>query len=238
MRNASELYKFQQEFLTYLESAVENAKQRGIDIGIPMSQVFIDFQDRFQVYSQYCTHHDQALKILGEYEKRPEMVTFLKDFRGLAQTKLDVKDYLIKPVQRLCRYPLLLNEIMKNTEVDSECFNALFAAHCVMQNVALEIDSAKWRLENMERTDRFFARLENAPADLPTRLEVGDLILSAALCVVNYDQYASKLRYRGVFLFPDYLFVVKPRRMTAYSLKLCLALSACEFRQLGTGESM
>ncbi|TPX70842.1 hypothetical protein SpCBS45565_g01416 [Spizellomyces sp. 'palustris'] len=235
MRNASELYKFQQEFLLLLENAINTANDVSGDAILPMSQVFLEMEQRFDVYSQYCTHHDGAIKILTEYEKRPEMVTFLRDFRGLAQTKLDVKDYLIKPVQRLCRYPLLLSEMIKATPVDSDQFNALLAAHTVMQNVALEIDSAKWRMENMQRTDRFFSRLESAHADLPSRLEVGDLVLSGALYVVNHDQYTVKFRYRGVFLFPEYIYVVKPRRMTAYTLKFCLSLSSCEFISLGNG---
>ncbi|KAJ3014014.1 Pleckstrin y domain-containing G member 1 [Thoreauomyces humboldtii] len=238
MRNASELYRFQQEFLLNLENAI-NAPRRDQDedLVVSVALVFIELQQKFEVYSQYCTHHDGAIKILSEYETRPEMVTFLKDFRGLAQTKLDVKDYLIKPVQRLCRYPLLISEMIKNTPIDSHHFSVLLAAHSVMQNVALEIDSAKWRMDNLERTNRFFTRLEAAPADLPRRLDVGDFILSGALHVINYDQYALKLRYRGVFLFPEYIFVVKPRRMTAYSLKICLSLSSCEFRHLGPGES-
>ncbi|KAI8822505.1 uncharacterized protein EV422DRAFT_401825 [Fimicolochytrium jonesii] len=236
MRNASELYRFQQEFLSALEETVVRAEDDADVAAASMAHVFLEMQHKFTVYSQYCTHHDGAIKTLREYERRPEMVTFLKDFRGLAQTKLDVKDYLIKPVQRLCRYPLLINEVIKNTAIDSPTHQVLTAAHGMMQHLALEIDSAKWRMENMERTDRFFSRLEAPPNDLPQRLEAGDFILSGALFVVNYDQFAMKLRYRGVFLFPEYLLVVKPRRMTAYNVKTCLSLSLCEFRRLGAGE--
>ncbi|KAI8908796.1 hypothetical protein DFJ77DRAFT_129678 [Powellomyces hirtus] len=241
MRNASELYRFQQEFLTNLEQAIDTARNNDEDdVARSVARVFVDMQQRFKVYSQYCIQHDGAIKILSEYESRPEMITFLKDFRGLAQTKLDVKDYLIKPVQRLCRYPLLISELVKHTPVNSAVYENLVEAHLVMQNVALEIDSAKWRMDNLERTDRFFERLEPAPSpanDLPRRLDVGDFILAGALHVINTDQYPFKLRYRGVFLFPEYIYVVKPRRMTQYTLKLCLSLSACEFRPLNHGES-
>ncbi|KAJ3158185.1 spermatogenesis-associated protein 13 [Geranomyces michiganensis] len=241
MRNASELYRFQQEFLTNLEMCVgTKTRENEDDVSCAVANVFIEMQQRFKVYSQYCTQHDGAIKTLNEYESRPEMVTFLKDFRGLAQTKLDVKDYLIKPVQRLCRYPLLISELMKHSIVDSVDLETLVAAHAVMQNVALEIDSAKWRMDNLERTNRFFSRLEPAPSpanDLPRRLDVGDFILAGALFVINSDQCPSKLRYRGVFLFPEYIYVVKPRRMTSYTLKVCLALSSCEFRSLNPGES-
>ncbi|KAJ3155909.1 spermatogenesis-associated protein 13 [Geranomyces variabilis] len=244
MRNASELYRFQQEFLTKLEMCVGISRsqphENEDDESCAVASVFIEMQQRFKVYSQYCTQHDGAIKTLNEYESRPEMVTFLKDFRGLAQTKLDVKDYLIKPVQRLCRYPLLISELIKHSIVDSADLETLVAAHAVMQNVALEIDSAKWRMDNLERTNRFFSRLEPAPSpanDLPRRLDIGDFILAGALFVINSDQYPSKLRYRGVFLFPEYIYVVKPRRMTSYSLKICLALSSCEFRRLNPGES-
>ncbi|KAI9011413.1 hypothetical protein BC832DRAFT_590639 [Gaertneriomyces semiglobifer] len=237
MRNASELYKFQQEFLNTLEDSLSQHEANSLEALVSLANVFLNMEERFKVYAQYCTQHDSAVEILNEYQARPEMVTFIKDFRGIAKTKLDVKDYLIKPVQRLCRYPLLLHEIIRNTPAEAAPFQDLLAAHTVMQTVALEIDSAKWRMENMQRTDRFFTRLEGPIHGIPSRLDIGDIVISGALYVANHDQYSHKLRYRGVFVFPDYIFVVKPRRVTAYTLKLCLALTSCEFRILAAHES-
>ncbi|KAJ3049574.1 Pleckstrin y domain-containing G member 1 [Rhizophlyctis rosea] len=151
MRNANELYKFQQEFLTELEEALAKvssvleslAPVGQIETPIPVAEVFLKMREKFNVYKDYCTQHDGAIKILTEYEKRPEMISFLQEFRGTAHTKLDLKDYLIKPVQRLCRYPLLLQELIKNTEPDAADYVDLLSAYSVMQEVVVDIDSAK-----------------------------------------------------------------------------------------------
>ena len=38
----------------------------------------IDQREKFSVYKDYCTQHDGAIRILTEYEKRPEMISFLQ----------------------------------------------------------------------------------------------------------------------------------------------------------------
>ena len=50
---------------------------------------------------------------------------------------------MLQPVQRLCRYPLLLQELIKNTEADATDYVDLLSAYSVMQEVVVDIDSAK-----------------------------------------------------------------------------------------------
>ncbi|RKO88768.1 hypothetical protein BDK51DRAFT_29951 [Blyttiomyces helicus] len=236
MRNANELYKFQQEFLTVVEAAMASFDPSQPENPVPIALAFLSMQERFSVYSHYCTQHEGAVRILGEYENRPEMITFLKDFKGRAKTKLDIKAFLIKPVQRICRYPLLLSEIIKCTPADADDFDDLLRAHSVMQSVAADVDSAKLVMENLHRSDRFFERLENTlQIDLPKRIDCGELILGGALYVVNNEYVVSKMKYRGVFIFPGFLFMIKPKRHNSYNLKCCLPLAAYEL-QLGGGK--
>ncbi|KAJ3283594.1 Phosphatidylinositol 3,4,5-trisphosphate-dependent Rac exchanger 2 protein [Borealophlyctis nickersoniae] len=238
MRNANDLYKFQQEFLAALEEAMSGFDASPDNDLVPVAKVFLEMREKFQVYKGYCTQHDGAVRILTEYEKRPEMISFLQDFKGRAQTRLDLKDYLIKPVQRVCRYPLLLHELIKNTEEESNDYQDLLGAYSEMQSLAVEIDAAKSMIEKLERTDRFFARLENTlQIDIPKRTECGEMVFGGGLFIVNHDLFAPKIKYRGIFVFGNaYLMVVKPKRATVYNLKLCIPLSAYEFRYLGSRE--
>jgi hypothetical protein len=102
IRNANDLLCFQADFLTALEQEMAKCKD------ISAAQIFLDMQDRFQVYSQYCTEHDGAIQVLKNLEQKPKMMVLLKDFEGKTPSRLAVRDYLIKPVQRICRYPLIL----------------------------------------------------------------------------------------------------------------------------------
>lgn len=140
-------------------------------------------ETQFEVYRQYCTHHDGAVKILREIEKKPEMMSFLQEFKLISRQKLEVRDYLIKPIQRICRYPLLLKVgpikfyglclitrnsfspfniqgILQSTSPDCLSYKSLEQAQALMQRVASTIDWAKWYVETLEKTDTFFSRLE------------------------------------------------------------------------------
>jgi len=68
------------------------------------------------VYSKYCANlalSDRARK--GFLSNRPEFVQFLDESLNKAGIeKQQLKSFLIKPLQRLCKYPLLLKELVKH----------------------------------------------------------------------------------------------------------------------------
>jgi guanine nucleotide exchange factor for Rho/Rac/Cdc42-like GTPase family protein len=68
----------------------------------------------------------------------------------LEQTKgLDLGSFLIKPVQRILKYPLLLRELVKNTPDDHPDRLRLDEALAAMSDVAQSINEEK---RNAERT--------------------------------------------------------------------------------------
>ena len=53
--------------------------------------------------------------------QRSEFVAFCKQASSHHECRnLDLNSLLIKPIQRICKYPLLLKEILKNTEEGAE----------------------------------------------------------------------------------------------------------------------
>lgn len=54
---------------------------------------------------------------------------------------------LLKPIQRVLKYPLLLQELIKNTEVYHEDYENLNQALAAMQHVAMYINEIKRRRE-------------------------------------------------------------------------------------------
>lgn len=130
IRNARDLLSFQHQFLEKMEQRMQTT---GID-KFNVGELFMEMQG-FEVYSQYCTQHDSALKILSSLEKREEMRVLMKEFRR-GVDNYDIRDFLIKPVQRICRYPLMIKEVMKCSEGDVQ----LEKAYIKMQGVAAEID--------------------------------------------------------------------------------------------------
>lgn len=72
--------------------------------------------DFLKMYAIYCSNHENATKL---YEKllasNPQFADWINTVKltNPAVKGAGLESYLIKPVQRLCRYPLLLKELLK-----------------------------------------------------------------------------------------------------------------------------
>ena len=105
--NLEELIPVNQALLKDLEAA-------GVD---GVGDVFQKHADRFKVYGSYCSNQPNIRDKISEYkEQYPLFSKLLRTaFRNPACRKQDLESLLISPLQRLCKYPLLLKELMKYT---------------------------------------------------------------------------------------------------------------------------
>jgi hypothetical protein len=62
------------------------------------------------MYATYCTNQEAAGEVVTRAEKtNPRFRAFLQKALADPQTnRLLLRDYLIKPMQRICKYPLFL----------------------------------------------------------------------------------------------------------------------------------
>ncbi|XP_075790560.1 dynamin-binding protein isoform X2 [Pelodiscus sinensis] len=83
-----------------------------------------------EVYKVYCQNHDEAIALLEAYEKdervQKHLLDSLESLRGCTNY-INLGSFLIKPVQRVMRYPLLLMELLSATP-DSHPDHAPLAA--------------------------------------------------------------------------------------------------------------
>ncbi|KAG0326673.1 hypothetical protein BG000_001273 [Podila horticola] len=71
----------------------------------------------------------------------------------------DLKDYLIKPIQRICRYPLLLHEISRLTSTDDPEYQLVHQTYDLMKGMAHDLDEAQRAVDRMMLTERFLKKL-------------------------------------------------------------------------------
>ncbi|KAG0226916.1 Rho guanine nucleotide exchange factor 4 [Actinomortierella wolfii] len=72
----------------------------------------------------------------------------------------DIKDFLIKPIQRICRYPLLVQELIRLTKETDEEFKDLANMLVVAKAMAAHVDEAQKLYERRQKTDKF---IDNVP---------------------------------------------------------------------------
>ncbi|KAI8071296.1 hypothetical protein BC940DRAFT_317102 [Gongronella butleri] len=97
--NLNSLVDFQRRFLIQLENLVEKpAKEQNV------GRLFMEMEDAFAVYEPYCANFYSAQDLV--VQEAPKLQT----------STHELTSYLIKPIQRICKYPLLMNELLKNTD--------------------------------------------------------------------------------------------------------------------------
>ncbi|KAM9010870.1 dynamin-binding protein isoform 3-T4 [Ara ararauna] len=106
------------------------------------------------VYRVYCQNHDEAIALLETYEKDEKMqkllVDLLDSLRSLysewgCTNYINLGSFLIKPVQRVMRYPLLLMELLSATPEAHPDKAPLTAAVLAVKEINVNINEYKRR---------------------------------------------------------------------------------------------
>ncbi|TNN08462.1 Pleckstrin homology domain-containing family G member 1 [Schistosoma japonicum] len=83
---------------------------------IQLGQVFLDNAKHFEeLYVDFCLNYPKTIHLLEEVEKsRADTWTYLSNCQLELQHQLPLATYLLKPVQRVLKYQLLLQECLKH----------------------------------------------------------------------------------------------------------------------------
>ncbi|XP_043557846.1 rho guanine nucleotide exchange factor 4 isoform X5 [Chiloscyllium plagiosum] len=193
--NIEDIYKFQKKFLKGLEKKFNKDQPHLSEIG----SCFLEYQTDFQIYSEYCNNHPNAYTELSKLMKINKYVYFFEACR-LLQKMIDISldGFLLTPVQKICKYPLQLAELLKYTNPEHRDYNDVEAALNAMKNVAKLINERKRRLENLDKIAQWQSSIENWEGE-DVLARSSELIHSGELTKVSQPQAKSKQRI--FFLF-------------------------------------
>lgn len=77
----------------------------------------------------------------------------------MIELKLD--GFLLSPIQRICQYPLQLNELLKYTSIDHKDYENIHQALNTMRDVASFINEKKRRMESVEVIHKWQTTVDN-----------------------------------------------------------------------------
>ncbi|KAG7233480.1 hypothetical protein INR49_006973 [Caranx melampygus] len=156
--NIEDIYRFQRKFLKGLEKKFNKEQPHLSEIGC----CFLEHQTDFQIYSEYCNNHPNACLQLSRLMKVNKYVFFFEACR-LLQKMIDISldGFLLTPVQKICKYPLQLAELLKYTNPQHRDYKDVEAALNAMKNVARLINERKRRLENIDKIAQWQSSIED-----------------------------------------------------------------------------
>ncbi|CAF0832793.1 unnamed protein product [Brachionus calyciflorus] len=154
-----------------------------------IGKLFVKYENRFQMYVKYCENKPKSEYIVSEYD------AYFEELRIKLGQKLTIQDLLIKPVQRIMKYQLMLKEIKKYMDKEGKNCASIDRAIEIMVTVPKNADD----MMNVGRLQGFEGRITAQ----------GRLLLQDTLFVQEPDDpkqskksdKQTKLKERRVFLF-------------------------------------
>jgi len=191
--NIEAIYEWHRDcLLAEIEKCLEEPERLGL--------LFKRYERRLSMYIVYCQNKPKSEYIVSEHD------SYFEELRVRLGHKLQLPDLLIKPVQRITKYQLLLNEIYKYTlkaGLEKEAEDLKKAVH-----VMHVVPKAANDMMNVGRLQGFDGKITaQGKLLLQGTLFVSDIKESA----INATSISNlKLKERQVFLFEQIVILSEP----------------------------
>lgn len=191
--NLPEMVEFQVEFLKTLEDGTrlvpDLEKLERVDqfkkILFSLGGSFLYYADRFKIYSAFCASHTKVPKVLVKAKTDTNFKAFLDERNPKQQHSSTLESYLIKPIQRVLKYPLLLKELFSLTDPDSEEHYHLDVAMKAMNKVASHINEMQKIHEEFGAVFDQLITEQSSEKKGVADLSMGDLLLHNTVTWIN-----------------------------------------------------
>nr|XP_023991046.1 pleckstrin homology domain-containing family G member 3-like isoform X2 [Salvelinus alpinus] len=193
--NIEDIYEFNSELLQSLDMCENDP--------VAVASCFVDKCDAFEIYTQYCTNYPNSVGTLTDCMRSKTLAMFFRDRQAFLKRSLPLGSYLLKPVQRILKYHLLLQEIAKHFDPEEEGYEVVQEAIDTMTGVAWYINDMKRKHEHAVRLQEIQSLLINWKG--PDLTTYGELVLEGTFQV----QRAKNTRM--LFLFDKMLLITKKR---------------------------
>lgn len=135
------------EVIEMISSEILHELEKRVFVSTPqlaqIGEVFCNkATELLQAYSLYCAGHTEALQVIARLCKKKDFVQYLKTLEIDPELRsLALVDWIIKPVQRICKYPLLLAELKKCTPEDHLDYSSICDAHITLSTLVEQVNA-------------------------------------------------------------------------------------------------
>uniref|UniRef100_A0A671LBE2 Serine/arginine repetitive matrix protein 2-like n=1 Tax=Sinocyclocheilus anshuiensis TaxID=1608454 RepID=A0A671LBE2_9TELE len=222
-RVALEIVETEQAYVRDLKSIVEDYLGCIIDCGdLPLkpeevSTLFCNIEDIYEFNSELLEDLERSphaaaiaecfvervITVLRDCMKNESLVRFFQERQVSLCHSLPLETYLLKPVQRILKYHLLLQELSKH-------FDKSDPGYEVVEDAIITMTAVAWYINDMKRKQEHAVRLQEIESLLlnwtgPDLSGFGELVLEGSFRVQRVK------KERAFFLFDKMLLIAKKR---------------------------
>ncbi|XP_076591878.1 uncharacterized protein plekhg2 isoform X2 [Chaetodon auriga] len=192
--NIEDIYEFNSDLLEDLERSPHAAA---------IAECFVERSETFDIYTLYCMNYPNSVAVLRECMKNKSLVRFFHERQTTLNHSLPLETYLLKPVQRILKYHLLLQELLKH-------FDKSDPGYEVVEDAIITMTAVAWYINDMKRKQEHAVRLQEIESLLvnwsgPDLSGFGELVLEGSFKVQRVK------KERAFFLFDKMLLIAKKR---------------------------
>uniref|UniRef100_UPI0037E8A6CA FYVE, RhoGEF and PH domain-containing protein 6 n=1 Tax=Semicossyphus pulcher TaxID=241346 RepID=UPI0037E8A6CA len=210
-----QLYQLNRDLLRELEERVAHWSDHQ-----RLSDIFVQKGPYLKMYSTYIRQFDNNVALLDEQcRKNTAFAAIVKEFEMSPRcASLALKHYLLKPVQRIPQYQLLLTDYLKNLPEDSEDYKDTQAALSIVKEVANHANDIMKQGDNFQKLMQIQYSL-NGHHEI---VQPGRVFLKEGTLM---KLSRKVMQPRMFFLFNDALMYTTPVQSAQYKLNSVLSLA-------------
>ncbi|CED83125.1 Invasion-inducing protein TIAM1/CDC24 and related RhoGEF GTPases [Phaffia rhodozyma] len=196
--NLHVLLDFQRKFQISLETEAEKADGSNWRMG-DWGKPFIKHEREFECYGPFCANYTEALEMVQTHMPQLSSRSDL-----ILEPTREVQAFLIKPIQRITKYPLLLSSLVKaSSPSDNIHHQSLLLGVEAVKRITEKVNETRRAKENEETKIELMKRVSDWKDHDP--LLFGDLVIDEHLIATK----GGSDRDYHVFLFEKMLLCCK-----------------------------
>ncbi|KAL0939286.1 rho guanyl nucleotide exchange factor [Colletotrichum truncatum] len=228
-----------------------------------VAKVFSRKMNRFFIYEEYGAKYEMMIKdVASAHRTMPHWDTYQRGIEALASSlgsanahvdqlkkSLTIGDLLVKPIQRICKYPLLFAELLKYTPV-ADCPNS----HMEVESALLRLREATAEINRatndthmkstLEKTwilqDRLVFHEQKLDAASKNRIRsFGHVELCGVLHICWQTKDGTKGQYMICLLYHNVLCLATASKVDQiYTIQACINLSGIRIEETDNGRGL
>eukprot|EP00923_Selenidium_pygospionis_P024554 GHVN01042775.1.p1 GENE.GHVN01042775.1~~GHVN01042775.1.p1 ORF type:complete len:620 (+),score=87.62 GHVN01042775.1:2126-3985(+) len=160
--NIDALLEFQRGFLIEMERRIGSRTIEDMELG----GLFVANAEGFKCYEVFCSGYGNASAVVREVEEKLKKVAGI----DMENPVREFDSFLIKPTQRICKYPLLLRELLKALPKDSPERENIEKGMKTVEKITASVNEFQRINENLIKAEEIFSAVDDKKACSKTLL--------------------------------------------------------------------